>query len=174
MAATLGNYREAYESSVSDAAQFWLEASTSTKHSYTYGELLLRVRQFAGALRAQGVEKGDRVLIYLPMIPHAIIAMLACARIGAVHSVVFGGFAAGELAVRIDDASPKVIVTASGGFEPGRSVEYLPIVDEALKLSKGSVKSVIVKERPSITTHRSRLWRPRSCIALEHEKHLQH
>lgn len=211
MAATHGNYRDAYEASVNNGAQFWLEASTGidwvaapqqaldesqapvyrwfpgaelntcynavdrhvangranqvaiiydsamtgTKHSYTYGELLVRVRQFAGALRAQGVEKGDRVLIYLPMIPHAIIAMLACARIGAVHSVVFGGFAAGELAVRIDDASPKVIVTASGGFEPGRSVEYLPIVDEALKLSKGSVKSVIVKERPSITTHRS-------------------
>ena len=130
-------------------------AMTGTKHSYTYGELLMRVRQFAGALREQGVEKGDRVLIYLPMIPHAIIAMLACARIGAVHSVVFGGFAATELAVRIDDASPKVIVTASGGFEPGRSVEYLPIVAEALKLSKGSVRSVIVKERPSIVTHRS-------------------
>ena len=211
MATNLGSYRQAYESSVEDSAQFWLEASkgidwvtpptdaldetqapvyrwfpnaelntcynavdrhvangranqvaiiydsamTGTKHSYTYGELLMRVRQFAGALRAQGVEKGDRVLIYLPMIPHAIIAMLACARIGAVHSVVFGGFAAGELAVRIDDASPKVIVTASGGFEPGRSVEYLPIVAEALKLSKGSVKSVIVKERPSIEAQRS-------------------
>ena len=211
MAAQLGDYRRAYDSSVADSAQFWLEAAagidwvtppstaldatgtpvyrwfpnaelntcynavdrhvangranqiaviydsamTGTKHSYTYGELLMRVRQFAGALRARGVEKGDRVLIYLPMIPHAIIAMLACARIGAVHSVVFGGFAAGELAVRIDDASPKVIVTASGGFEPGRSVEYLPIVAEALKLSKGSVSSVIVKERPSIDTQRS-------------------
>ena len=123
---------------------------TGTKHSYTYAELQERVAHFAGALRRQGIEKGDRVIIYLPMVPHAIIAMLACARLGAVHSVVFGGFAAGELAVRIDDATPKAIVTASGGFEPGRTVEYLPIVAEALRLSKGSVKSVIVKDRPSI------------------------
>ena len=123
---------------------------TGTKNSYTYSELLERVAAFAGALRDQGVGKGDRVLIYLPMVPHAIISMLACARLGAVHSVVFGGFAANELAVRIDDATPKVVVTASGGFEPGRTVEYLPIVAEALALSKGSVKSVIVKDRPSI------------------------
>ena len=123
---------------------------TGTKNSYTYSELLERVAAFAGALRDQGVGKGDRVLIYLPMVPHAIISMLACARLGAVHSVVFGGFAANELAVRIDDATPKVVVTASGGFEPGRTVEYLPIVAEALSLSKGSVKSVIVKDRPSI------------------------
>ncbi|MFM5951865.1 MAG: propionyl-CoA synthetase [Micrococcales bacterium] len=123
---------------------------TGTKNSYTYRELQERVAAFAGALRDQGVGKGDRVLIYLPMVPHAIISMLACARLGAVHSVVFGGFAANELAVRIDDATPKVVVTASGGFEPGRTVEYLPIVAEALALSKGSVKSVLVKDRPSI------------------------
>lgn len=122
-------------------------AMTNVKDLYTYSQLLQEVSLFAGVLRAQGVDKGDRVIIYLPMIPQAVIAMLACARIGAVHSVVFGGFAANELAVRIDDAKPKVLVTASGGLEPGRSVEYLPIVQEAIELSQGSIQTVIVKER---------------------------
>lgn len=125
-------------------------AMTGTKKFYTYNELLEKVELFAGALVKQGVTKGDRVVIYLPMIPEAIYAMLACARIGAIHSVVFGGFAANELAVRIDDATPKVIVTSSGGFEPGRHVEYLPIIEKALEMSKGSVQTVIVHERAAV------------------------
>ncbi len=125
-------------------------AMTGTKKFYTYNQLLEKVSQFAGALANQGVTKGDRVLIYMPMIPEAIYAMLACARLGAIHSVVFGGFAANELAVRIDDATPKVIVTSSGGFEPGRHVEYLPIIEKALSISKGSVGTVIVHERASV------------------------
>jgi len=125
-------------------------AMTGTRMSLTYLELLGRVAKFAGALRANGVGAGDRVIIYLPMIPEAVIAMLACARIGAVHSVVFGGFAANELAVRIDDARPSVIVTASGGLEPGRAVEYLPLVHKALALSAGSVHTVLVRDRASI------------------------
>ncbi len=125
-------------------------AMTGVKDRFSYNQLLEEVSAFAGVLRDQGVSKGDRVIIYLPMIPQAIIAMLACARIGAVHSVVFGGFAANELAVRIDDATPTVLVTASGGLEPGRTVEYLPIVDEALALSKGSIHTVIVKERRNV------------------------
>jgi propionyl-CoA synthetase len=125
-------------------------AMTGTKKTYTYNELLEKVELFAGALTNQGVTKGDRVVIYLPMIPEAIYAMLACARIGAIHSVVFGGFAANELAVRIDDATPKVIVTSSGGFEPGRHVEYLPIIEKALAMTKGSVQTVIVHERAAV------------------------
>ncbi|MEO0067409.1 MAG: hypothetical protein RJB63_534 [Actinomycetota bacterium] len=125
-------------------------AMTGTKKFYTYNELLEKVSMFAGALAKQGISKGDRVLIYMPMIPEAIYAMLACARLGAIHSVVFGGFAANELAVRIDDATPKVIVTSSGGFEPGRHVEYLPIIEKALSISKGSVETVIVHERASV------------------------
>ncbi len=125
-------------------------AMTGVKDRFTYSELLEEVKAFAGVLAAQGVSKGDRVIIYLPMIPQAIVAMLACARIGAVHSVVFGGFAANELAVRIDDATPTVLVTASGGLEPGRTVEYLPMVAEALSLSKGSIHTVIVKERRNV------------------------
>ena len=97
---------------------------TGTQRKFTYRELRDRVALFAGALANQGVGKGDRVILYLPMIPEAVISMLACARIGAVHSVVFGGFAANELATRIDDAKPKVIVSASCGIEPTRVVEY--------------------------------------------------
>ncbi|MDJ1372037.1 AMP-binding protein [Gulosibacter molinativorax] len=125
-------------------------AMTGTQSRITYAELQDHVARFAGALRASGVQKGDRVLIYLPMIPEAIISMLACARIGAVHSVVFGGFAASELAVRINDAAPKVIVTTSGGLEPKRVVEYLPIVDRALHASTGTVTTVIVADRERI------------------------
>ena len=125
-------------------------AMTGTKKFYTYNELLEKVSAFAGALAKQGISKGDRVLIYMPMIPEAIYAMLACARLGAIHSVVFGGFAANELAVRIDDATPKVIVTSSGGFEPGRHVEYLPIIEKALEMSRGSVETVIVHERAAV------------------------
>ena len=121
---------------------------TGTKATYTYARLLEHVAAFAGALRGFGVEKGDRVVIYMPMIPEAVIAMLACARIGAVHSVVFGGFAPHELAVRIDDAQPKVVVTASCGIEPTRVVEYKPMVDRALELAAHKPGAVVVKQRP--------------------------
>jgi propionyl-CoA synthetase len=121
---------------------------TGTKDTYTYARLLEHVAAFAGALRGYGVEKGDRVVIYMPMIPEAVIAMLACARIGAVHSVVFGGFAPHELAVRIDDAQPKVVVTASCGIEPTRVVEYKPMVDRALELATHTPDAVVVKQRP--------------------------
>ncbi|MCK5778889.1 MAG: AMP-binding protein, partial [Rhodospirillales bacterium] len=103
-----------------------------TVKKYTYAELLDEVSRVAGALKAEGVETGDRVVIYMPMIPEAVIAMLACARLGAVHSVVFGGFAPHELAVRIDDVRPTVIVSASCGIEPTRVVEYKPMLDAAI------------------------------------------
>ena len=107
-------------------------------------ELKSKVSNFAGALKDQGVNKGDRVIIYMPMIPEAVIAMLACGRIGAIHSVVFGGFASNELASRIDDSKAKVIVTASCGFEPGKTVEYKPLVDEAIKIANHKIKKMIL------------------------------
>jgi propionyl-CoA synthetase len=105
---------------------------TSTQRSYTYRELREVVARFAGVLRGLGVGKGDRVVIYMPMVPEAVVAMLACARIGAVHSVVFGGFAAKELAARIDDAEPEVVVSASCGVEGARAIEYKPLLDAAI------------------------------------------
>ncbi len=121
---------------------------TGSRRRITYAQLLEDTAAFAGALRTLGVEKGDRVVIYLPMIPEAVVAMLACARIGAVHSVVFGGFAPAELAVRIDDARPAVIVTASCGIEPRRIVEYKPIVDAALDRAEHQPSAVVVLQRP--------------------------
>ncbi|MEM8660662.1 MAG: AMP-binding protein, partial [Pseudomonadota bacterium] len=121
---------------------------TSTKRQITFGELRDEVARFAGVLRAQGVQQGDRVIIYLPMVPEALIAMLACARIGAIHSVVFGGFASNELAVRIDDASPKAIVSASCGVEPGRVVPYKPLLDEAIALAQHKPEHCIILQRP--------------------------
>jgi propionyl-CoA synthetase len=106
---------------------------THTKHEITYAELQTRVASLAGALRAKGIEKGDRVIIYMPMVPEALEAMLACARLGAIHSVVFGGFAASELAVRINDCTPKAIIAASCGLEPGRVVHYKPLLDGAIE-----------------------------------------
>ena len=123
-------------------------AVAGEKRSITYAELLAEVAAFAGALNAVGVEKGDRVVIYMPMIPEAVVAMLACARIGAVHSVVFGGFAPQELAVRIDDAQPKVVVSASCGIEPNRVVEYKPFLDRALELADHVPAAVVLKQRP--------------------------
>ena len=117
----------------------------------TYDELLERVSLFAGALRRLGVQRGDRVIIYLPMVPEALIAMLACARLGAVHSVVFGGFAPPELAARIDDALPKAIITASCGIEGGRVVPYKPLVDEARDLAEHKADAVVVLQRPQLT-----------------------
>ena len=128
-------------------ALIWDSAMSGVVQTWTYRELLDRVARFAGALRAQGVNKGDRVVLYLPMIPEAAVAMLACARIGAVHSVVFGGFAPKELAARVDDALPTVIVAASCGLEPNRVVEYKPIVDEALRQTEHQPGKVIVFQR---------------------------
>ncbi|HJX80038.1 acetate--CoA ligase [Glutamicibacter sp.] len=122
-------------------------AMLDSKTEYSYSELLREVEIFAGVLRDRGVKTGDRVLIYLPMIPQAVISMLACARLGAVHSVVFGGFAPKELAARITDCAPVAIVTASGGIEPSRHIEYLPAVAEALALAGKSVRDVIVSHR---------------------------
>ncbi|SNT47584.1 AMP-binding protein [Rhodococcoides kyotonense] len=126
-------------------------AMVPAKQSFTYRELLDEVARCAGVLVAQGVVAGDRVVVYMPMIPESVIAMLACARIGAVHSVVFGGFAAEELAKRIDDAEPVALLTASGGLEPSRRIEYLPIVAEALSLSERAPETVIVKRRDGFT-----------------------
>ena len=115
------------------AALIYDSPITGKKNKFTYEELRSKVSKFAGALKNQGVVKGDRVIIYMPMIPEAVVAMLACARIGAIHSVVFGGFASNELASRIDDSKAKVLITASCGFEPGRTVEYKPLVDGAIR-----------------------------------------
>ncbi|KAJ03013.1 propionyl-CoA synthetase [Sulfitobacter mediterraneus] len=121
---------------------------TGTQTKITYADLQTRVASLAGALAAQGVVKGDRVIIYMPMVPEALEAMLACARIGAVHSVVFGGFAANELAVRIDDCAPKAIIAASCGLEPGRVVEYKPLLDGAIELADHKPEVCIVLQRP--------------------------
>lgn len=129
------------------AALIYDSAMLGIQQRYTYNELLAEVEQVAGVLRRAGVGKGDRVVVYMPMIPEALIAMLATARLGAVHSVVFGGFAANELAVRITDAEPAVVLTASGGLEVSRRVEYLPTVVEALALSTHDVATVVVKDR---------------------------
>ena len=120
---------------------------TDSKAKFTYKELKHKVSKFAGALDNQGIKKGDRVIIYMPMIPEAVIAMLACGRIGAIHSVVFGGFASNELANRIDDSKAKILITASCGFEPGKTVEYRPLVDGALKLAKHKIEKIIFFQR---------------------------
>ena len=126
---------------------------TGAVATLTYGELLDRVSTFAGALARSGVSKGDRILIYMPMIPEAVVAMLASARIGAIHSVVFGGFASHELATRIDDALPKVIVTASCGIEPGRVVPYKPLLDAAIDIARHKPSQCIVFQRPMATAN---------------------
>lgn len=121
---------------------------TDSARSYTYAELTDQVARFAGALRELGVGLGDRVVIYMPMVPEAVIAMLACARLGAVHSVVFGGFAPQELAVRIDDARPTVLVSASCGIEPTRTIAYKPLLDAALELAEHEVSRCVILQRP--------------------------
>jgi len=123
---------------------------TGSKRRISYAELTDEVARFAGALSSFGVGKGDRVVVYMPMIPEAIVAMLACARLGAVHSVVFGGFAAKELAVRIDDSQPVAIVSASCGIEPARTVPYKPLLDEALQLATHPVDSCIILQRDTL------------------------
>jgi len=121
---------------------------TGTQRKFTYRELRDEVATLAAVLHEYGVGKGDRVILYMPMVAEAVIAMLACARIGAVHSVVFGGFAAKELATRIDDAKPKVILTASCGIEPGRIIKYKPLLDGAIELATWKPQAVIVLQRP--------------------------
>ena len=121
---------------------------TATQQKFTYRELRDEVARCAGMLKNHGVEKGDRVVIYLPMIPQALISMLACARLGAVHSVVFGGFAPPELAVRLDDATPKVLLTASCGIEINRVIEYKPIVDSAIEMAQHKPDTCILLQRP--------------------------
>jgi propionyl-CoA synthetase len=121
---------------------------TDTQYSITFAELLEKVASLAGALASKGISKGDRVIIYMPMVPEGIISMLACARIGAIHSVVFGGFASNELAVRIDDAKPKAIIAASCGLEPNRIVEYKPLIDSAIELASYKPETVVIFQRP--------------------------
>ena len=123
-------------------------AAAETVRRYTYAELRDKVARLAGGLTAQGVTKGDRVIIYMPMVPEAVMAMLACARIGAVHSVVFGGFAPKELATRIDDAKPKLILSASCGIEVNRIVPYKPLLDEAIALSSHTPERCLILQRP--------------------------
>ncbi|MFD0915271.1 propionyl-CoA synthetase [Pseudahrensia aquimaris] len=120
---------------------------TGSARTYTFSALQDEVSALAAVIRARGVEKGDRVIIYMPMVPEAAIAMLACARLGAVHSVVFGGFAAAELATRIDDCAPKLIISASCGIEPGRVIAYKPLLDEAIEISKNKPQSTIILAR---------------------------
>ncbi len=120
---------------------------TSKKISFSYSEVKKIVSTFAGALKNFGIKKSDRIIIYMPMIPEAVFAMLACARIGAVHSVVFGGFAANELAARIDDSEAKLIISASCGFEPGKTVQYKPLLDEAIRLAALKPKKCVIFQR---------------------------
>jgi propionyl-CoA synthetase len=136
---------------------------TNTRQTFTYGRMLSEVQLLGAMLRDFGVEKGDRVILYMPMVPEAVFAMLACARIGAVHSVVFGGFAAKELATRIDDAKPKIILSASCGIEGTRVIPYKPLLDEALKLAKHKVATCLILQRPQckaeMTELRDHDWR---------------
>ena len=128
-------------------ALIWDSAITNTKEKYTFNQLKEKVSLFAGALKNQNIQKGDRVIIYMPMIPEAVIAMLACARIGAIHSVVFGGFASNELANRIDDSKAKLIISASCGYEPGKTVEYKPLINKAIELAKHKPDRCIIFQR---------------------------
>jgi propionyl-CoA synthetase len=129
------------------AALIWDSPMTGRIETFTYRQMQTRTAKLAGALAALGVMRGDRVVIYLPMVPEAAIAMLACARLGAIHSVVFGGFAAAELASRIADAKPKVIVSASCGLEPGRVVKYKPLLDAAIALSPHKPDACLILQR---------------------------
>uniref|UniRef100_A0A8D1VV35 Acyl-CoA synthetase short-chain family member 3, mitochondrial n=1 Tax=Sus scrofa TaxID=9823 RepID=A0A8D1VV35_PIG len=125
---------------------------TDTKATITYKEVLEQVSRLAGVLVKHGVSKGDTVVIYMPMIPQAMYTMLACARIGAIHSLIFGGFASKELSSRIDHAKPKVVVTASFGIEPGRKVEYMPILEEAMRIGQHKPDKVLIYNRPNMET----------------------
>ena len=128
-------------------ALVWDSAMTNRVVTLTYRQMRDRTAKMAGALAARGVRRGDRVIIYMPMVPEAAIAMLACARLGAIHSVVFGGFAAAELATRIADAKPRVIVSASCGLEPGRTIAYKPLLDAAIELSSHKPECCLILQR---------------------------
>ncbi len=152
--------------------------ATATKHTYSYDELLTWTARVAGALAGLGVTKGDRVVIYMPMIPETVVAMLACARLGAIHSVVFGGFAAPELATRIDDATPKVVLSASCGIEFDRVIAYKPLLDEALDLAEHQPDRVVLVQRPQaeaeLQAPRDLEWssweasaEPADCVSLD-------
>ncbi len=130
------------------AALMFDSAMTGTKSRVSYAELKDMTSRLAGALKAKGIAKGDRVIIYMPMIPEAVVATLACARLGAIHSIVFGGFAANELAVRIDDCGAKAVISASCGLEPNRVVEYKPLLDEAIRIAKNKPAHCIIFQRP--------------------------
>lgn len=132
------------------AALIYESPVTGTSTIFTYSQLLARVKKVAGGLKALGVEKGDRIIIYMPMVPEAIIAMLACSRIGAVHSVVFGGFASHELASRIDDATPKLVLSASCGIETDKIIPYKPLLDAALEIAKADVDHCVILQRPRL------------------------
>ena len=134
-----------------DIALIYDSPVTSTVRKFSFSELQELTAKFAGVLKTKGVEKGDRVIIYMPMIPETLVAMLACARIGAIHGVVFGGFASNELAVRIDDAEPKVIITASCGIEVNRVIPYMPLLNGAIDIAIHKPSSIIVFERPEAT-----------------------
>ena len=160
------------------AALIYDSAVTHTRKTYTYRQLRSEVALFAGALAADGIAKGDRVLIYMPMIPEAVIAMLACARLGAVHSVVFGGFAPQELATRIDDAQPKTIVSASCGIEGTRVIEYKPLLDQAIEIAEHKPASCIIRQREGceceLTEGRDDSWqdamasaKPVDCVPVD-------
>ncbi|MCV6547596.1 MAG: propionyl-CoA synthetase [Cohaesibacter sp.] len=123
---------------------------TGSKATYSYADVKAQVQALAAVLQDQGVEKGDRVIIYMPMIPQAAFAMLACARIGAIHSVVFGGFAANELATRLNDAKPKAIISASCGIEPGRVIAYKPLLDEAIELAEHKPSACVIFQREQL------------------------
>src|SRR5438876_1302590 len=137
------------------AALIFISSETDSRKSYTYRELSAEVNRFAAILRGLGVARGDRVLIYMPMIPEAVFAMLACARIGAIHSVVFGGFAAASLATRIDDASPTVMITSDAGMRAGKAIPYKHLVDDAIRLSKNPPAKVVIVDR-GLDTNMSR------------------
>jgi len=146
------------------AALIFVSTETNQEKIYTFRELHTEVQRMAAVLNDLGVQKGDRVLIYMPMIPEAAFAMLACTRIGAIHSVVFGGFASGALASRIEDSAPRVIVSADGGLRGGKAVEYKPLLDEAIRLSSHKPESVLLVDRQvapmPLVEGRDRLWSP--------------
>jgi propionyl-CoA synthetase len=160
------------------AALIYDSPVTGSQRTLSYRQLRDETALFAGALSAQGVGKGDRVIIYMPMVPETVVAMLACARLGAIHSVVFGGFAANELATRIDDARPKAIVAASCGIEPARIVPYKPLLDQAIELSSHCPETCIIlqrkQEQATLNIGRDIDWRtavggamPHDCVALD-------
>ncbi|MGE0734239.1 MAG: propionyl-CoA synthetase [Alphaproteobacteria bacterium] len=155
------------------AALIYDSPVTNTKKTYTYRQLRDEVATFAGVLAGLGVRHGDRVVIYMPMVPETVVAMLACARLGAIHSVVFGGFAANELAVRIDHATPKVMVVGSCGIEPNRIVEYKPLVDQALATTTHQPEALVVFQRPqceaALTEGRDHDWHALMAKAVPHD-----